>query len=63
MFSTKKQQLFSSKKTGGNESVSTIPKNPFIRAGLKKSLTTTALGNGAVKYWRCCRFEKQKFKT
>ena len=49
MFSTKKQQLFSSKKTGGNESVSTIPKNPFIRAGLKKSLTTTALGNGAVK--------------
>ena len=52
MFNSKQTQLFGvSPKTNQKTSDSTmsIPDNPFLRAGIKKSVTTNRLGNGATK--------------
>ena len=48
MFNSKKTQLFkTTKKTSG--STMNIPDNPFLKTGMKKSVTTNKLGNGATK--------------
>ena len=48
MFNSKQIQLFqTTKKTSGN--TMSVPDNPFLRAGMKKSVTTNGLGNGATK--------------
>jgi hypothetical protein len=45
MFNSKKKTLFQVKQ----QPTSAIPTQPFIRKGLEKAVTTTSLGNGAVK--------------
>ena len=48
MFTAKQTNLFGTdkQKTSGTM---TVPTQPFLRAGIEKSVTTTALGNGAKK--------------
>ena len=48
MFNSKQKNLFGDTKPT-SASTMTVPEQPFLRAGIKKSVTTTALGNGATK--------------
>jgi hypothetical protein len=48
MFNSKKTQLFKTTKKASGSTIN-IPDNPFLKAGIKKSVTTNSLGNGATK--------------
>jgi len=47
MFSNKKKSLLEGNKSEGT--TMTVPNNPFLKAGIKQSVTTKSLGNGATK--------------
>lgn len=49
MFTAKQKNLFGDTKPTSATSTMTVPTQPFLRAGIKKSVTTAALGNNAVK--------------
>lgn len=52
MFEQKKSSLFasSSKSSSVEKTTTMVSSNPFVKAGLKESVKTTSLGNGALKY-------------
>jgi len=49
MFTTKKTSLFTTSNSSKAKSTLNTPSNPFLKAGHRQSVTTTSLGNGAVK--------------